>query len=108
MTATFNPTLSDTVSKVRFHIGDTDVSAPALQDETITALVALNLTIERAVIAALLYLISQVSRPDFRADWLQVQHGNALEGYRRLLAEKRAEFGISALDATLLVVERVD
>lgn len=108
MTATFNPTLSDTVSKVRFHIGDTDVSAPALQDETITALVALNLTIERAVIAALLYLISLVSRPNFRADWLQVDNRSAVQSLQDLLRAKREEFGISAITALMIPVTRTD
>jgi hypothetical protein len=108
MTATFDPALGNSISKVRFHVGDTDVNNAMLQDETITALLVSQGTIEKAVIAILLHLISEMSRPNFRADWLQVDHDSALKGLRDLLAEKRAEFGIPALTAFLKTVERVD
>lgn len=38
MTATFNPALTDTISRIRFKLGDTDVATADVQDETITAL----------------------------------------------------------------------
>lgn len=38
MAATFNPSLNNAISRVRFKIGDTDLERPHLQDETITAL----------------------------------------------------------------------
>lgn len=37
MTATFNPDLSNDISKVRQYLGDTDTARPQIQDETITA-----------------------------------------------------------------------
>jgi uncharacterized iron-regulated protein len=38
MASTFNPDLSDDVSMVRFHLGDTDMASPELQDATITTI----------------------------------------------------------------------
>lgn len=40
MAATFNPALQTNLDKVRFAVGDTDMSAPIVQNETITALLA--------------------------------------------------------------------
>lgn len=40
MTATYNESLTNDVSKVRFHLGDTDVTNAQVQDETITAILS--------------------------------------------------------------------
>lgn len=108
MTATFDAALSDDVSKVRFHIGDTDMSAAMLQDATLSALVSTHGTVEKAVIAALLHLISLVSRPNFRADWLQVDNRSAVQSLQDLLRLKREEFGISSITALMIPVKRTD
>lgn len=62
MSATYNSTLSTDLDLVRFLVGDTDITDPALQDEEITAIVAL----QTAPAAALPYfaaadLLSQLS-----------------------------------------------
>lgn len=41
MTATYNPDLSDAISKVRYYLGDTVVGGALRPDETITAVLAL-------------------------------------------------------------------
>jgi hypothetical protein len=42
MTATFNPALSTAKDRVRFIVGDIDMAAPEVQDETIGALLTSN------------------------------------------------------------------
>lgn len=41
MTATFDPTLTTTRDRLRFQLGDTDISAPLLEDVTYDAALAL-------------------------------------------------------------------
>lgn len=108
MTFTWLGTLATDLDKVRFHIGDTDSGGYWLEDATITALLALEGSVGGAVVACLRYIISQLSRPDFRADWLQVSNAEARKGYMALLAMKRQEFAISAITATAGHVYRAD
>ena len=108
MSATFDVTLSNDISKVRFHVGDVDIANAALQDETITALVTSEGTWQKATIAALHYLIALVSKPNFTADWLTVDNKSAREGYQALLSEKRAAFGLAQITATATRVTRLD
>lgn len=108
MTFTFDASLNTDLALVRFHIGDTDSNGHFLTDETINALLANYGSVGGAVIASLRYIISQLSRPDFRADWLQVSNAEARRGYQALLAEKRGEFGLSALTASATHVYRAD
>jgi hypothetical protein len=108
MAATFDPALSDDISKVRFHIGDTDVNAPKLADETITALLSLGGSVGGAVIMALKHLIAQMSEPNFTADWLTVSSSAALPGLMKLLTEKRREFGVSAVTSASIKITRSD
>ncbi len=108
MTATYDPALADDVSLVRFHIGDTNVSAPKLLDETISALLTQQGSVGKAVIAAISYLMTLVSDPDFRADWLQVTNSAAFASLERLMRLKREEFGISAITASFIAVKRLD
>jgi hypothetical protein len=62
-----------------------------------------------AVIALLQSLIARLSAsPDFQADWLRVDASRSVAGYKMLLAEKRALFGIGALRSTSKAVYRSD
>jgi hypothetical protein len=108
MTFTFATDLSTDLALVRFHIGDTDSDGYFLADETITALLTSSGSVGGAVIASLRYIVSQLSRPDFRADWLSVSNASARQGYLALLAEKRGEFGLSAITASATHVYRAD
>jgi hypothetical protein len=108
MTFTFATDLSTDLALVRFHIGDTDSGGYFLADETITALLTKHGSVGGAVVASLKYIITQLSRPDFRADWLQVSNAEARKGYQALLAEKRGEFGLSAITASATHVYRAD
>ena len=100
--------LSTDLDKVRFHIGDTDSDGYFLEDATITALVTSEGSVGGAVVACLRYIISQLSRPDFKADWLTVSHAEARKGYQALLSEKRREFGVASVSASAVYTYRAD
>jgi len=108
MTFTWVGDLSTDLDKVRFHIGDTDSTGYWLEDATITALLTSEASVGGAVIACLRYIVGQLSRPDFKADWLTINHAEARKGYQSLLSEKRREFGYAAVSASSVVTYRRD
>lgn len=93
MAFTYNPALSTNVSLVRFHIGDTNESGAFLADETINYLVT-TYSVGEAVVRSIQYIITQLSQPDFKLDWLSISNKEARAGYEKLLKEKAQEFGI--------------
>jgi len=108
MTFTWVGDLSTDLDKVRFHIGDTDSDGYFLTDETINALLSSESTVGGAVVACLKYIITQLSRPDFKADWLTVNHEKARKGYEMLLGQKRVEFSIPVFASSATYVYRAD
>ena len=96
MTFTFGSDLSDDLDFVRFKTGDTVQDESFLTDELITSLLATHDTKEEATIAAVKYIITRLSRPDFKADWLEVKNTTARAGFEKMLAELKAEFGLDA------------
>lgn len=94
MTFTFDTSLATDLALVRFHTGDTNQDGHYLEDETITYFVN-NYDMETAVIQCIKYIITQLSTPDFRKDWLSVSNEQARAGYENLLKSKAIEFGIS-------------
>jgi hypothetical protein len=94
MTATFDAALTTDKDRVRWHIGDTDMSAPKLQDETILAVLIDEGDVGHAVIACLNSLLATLSDPSFTADWLRVNPDAARNGILMTLIVKRREFGI--------------
>lgn len=100
MTFTFATDLSTSLAKVRFHIGDTNTNGAYLADETINALVTSEGSVGGAVIACIKYIITQLSSPDFRLDWMSVSNAEARKGFENLLKQKAQEFGISTTGVT--------
>jgi hypothetical protein len=100
MTFTFSNTLSTDLAKVRFHTGDTSEDGAYLADETITALLTSEGSVGGAVVACLKYIITQLSVPTFRKDWLSVDSQSARQGFENLLKVKAQEFGIAAFGVT--------
>jgi hypothetical protein len=94
MTFTFAGDLTDPIDFVRFEIGDTTEDSAWLTDEMIDSLVETTGSNEAAVIKAIKYIIMQLSKPDFKADWLSVTNGEARKGYQAMLADKQTEYGI--------------
>ena len=106
MTVHYDVALGDDVSLVRFHCGDTDIeNGHYLEDETIQYFVTSS-SVEQASLTCIRYIISQLSKPDFKLDWLQVSREKARQGYEKLLDDKADEFGISTsvLRATSTIV----
>ena len=94
-TFTFDNTLSTDLAKVRFHCGDCSSAGNYLWDETITALLASEGSVGGAVVASIRYIISQLSIPDFKLDWLSVSNKEARAGFELLLKQKAQELGVS-------------
>lgn len=94
MTFSFNASLANDLSLVRFHIGDTNADGHYLENETISYFLT-NYDIGTAVIRCIQYIITQLSQPDFRLDWMTVSNQTAREGYEKLLKVKAIELGIS-------------
>jgi len=95
MTFTFATNLSTNLALVRFHIGDTNSAGAYLADETITALLTIEGSVGGAVIACIKYIITQLSQPDFRLDWMSVSNAEARKGFETLLKDKAQQFNIS-------------
>lgn len=87
--------------RVRWEIGDTGekdengvVIGWFLEDEEIAGLLALpDATWQTAALSGIRAIIAKLSRPTFTSDWLKVDPKVAIDSYRRLLAEKEAEYG---------------
>ena len=99
-TFTFDNTLSTDLAKVRFHIGDTSSAGNYIWDQTITALLTSEGSVGGAVIACIKYIITQLSSPDYKQDWLSVSNKEAREGFEKLLKVKAQELGISLSGVT--------
>lgn len=108
MTFTFTSDLTVANDYVRFHCGDTVEAEAFLSDEIITSLVATSSSNNAAVIAALRYILTQLSKPNFKADWLQVDFKTAREGYQKTLNDKLKEFGMGRAAAAHIPVYRQD
>lgn len=109
MTFTYDPGSPDDITRVRFHLGDTDEAAAILTDEEISFAIDMAGGWEAAVIACIQTIIGRLAgEPDFRADWLSVDSSEALDTWRQLLAEKRREFGISRVRSQAKTTYRPD
>lgn len=107
MTFTFTFDLSVERDYVRFHTGDTSEAEAYLSDELITSLISETGSKQQAVISGLRYILIQLSKPNFKADWLQLDYEKAQKSYRQLLADKIRELGV-ATAATHIPVSRLD
>lgn len=92
MSFSFNPSLGDSVSWVRFMIGDTDSNGYYLQDESIQYWVT-NGSKEQAVIDCIENIIAQLSMPTTKLDWLSVDYSTARAGYEALLKRMKQKLG---------------
>ena len=97
MTFTYEYDLADNGrDRVRFEVGDTDADGYFLEDEEILGLLSIHSDDwQQAVLASIRAIIGKLSRPAFSADWLKVDPKVAIDSYRKLLAEKAAEYGVT-------------
>ena len=96
MTQVFDNTIATEKDWVRFQIGDTNSDGMYIDDETINYFIDLN-SKEQAVIDSLKYIITQLSAPNTKIDWLTVSYQDAREGYEKMLADKKKELGINSI-----------
>ena len=104
MTFSYDMDLANSdLDRVRFEIGDTgekddegNVLGSFLENEEITALLSLTgATWQTASLQGIRAIIGKLSRPTFTADWLKVDPKVAIDSYRKLLAEKETEYGLT-------------
>lgn len=109
MSYSYTLPFADDSDRVRFHLGDTEEASARFSDEEIAAVLAEYGSYQTAVIALLQNLIAKLAAtPDFQADWLSMDSSRSVAGYKELLAEKRRQFGISAVRGTSKAVYRSD
>ena len=97
------------LARVRFHLGDTDSTTAMFQDEEITMLLSEFSTYQATVIACIQNLLAKLAQErQISADWLTVSPAHARENLQALLAEKRRQFGIAEVHATVGYLDRVD
>lgn len=95
MAATFNPDLSDAISRIRQIIGDTTVARAQFQDETITAYLAAKGDNENAVAAQLAWDLSAkwASAVDVEVDQQKVTSASNLSKRYAELAKRLEDQG---------------
>lgn len=109
MTFTYTLSPATDLTRVRFHIGDTDSSAAKFSDEEINFVISEAGTWQKAVIQLIQTLIAKLGHtPDATMDWLKIEPSKALAAYEKLLNEKRRELGIVSLTSTAVHVYRAD
>ncbi len=110
MTATYDLSSGFTdLTRVRFHVGDTDMTAPIFDDAEINAVITEAGTWKRAVIALLESLIARLAgTPNFQADWLRVDTGSAIKAFEALIVRKRRELGVASITGGLTYQYRPD
>ncbi|MBZ0294502.1 MAG: hypothetical protein K8L99_18200 [Anaerolineae bacterium] len=97
---TFTYTVSSTptdLTKIRFYTGDTVEDAAIHTDEEIAMILALEGTVQKAVIALLRSIITRLAtEPDLTADWLRIDWRRSSDNWKMMLAERKREFGLGA------------
>lgn len=98
MTFTYNLADPNNITRVRYHIGDVIEEAAIFSDEEIAFILAEEGDDWRAaVIASIRGIMARIGHePDMQADWLRIEWRTSSENWRRLLSEKKREFGLGA------------
>jgi hypothetical protein len=104
---TSNPT---DITRVRYHLADTVEADAIWSDEDITYAITLNDgSWQRAVVSLIEQYITTLARtPQFSSDWLSVNPKSSIDAWRMLLMDKRREFGLKKIVATVTHTYRAD
>jgi hypothetical protein len=108
MAFTWTGDLTVDLEWVRFETGDVDSAAAVLDDATITALITDAGSKQSAVIRALQHKWMLLANPNFRADWLIVNHKDAQAAIEKIIDDKRREYGLPASTVTATHRYRAD
>lgn len=96
MTFTYTPETPDDVTRVRYHIGDTDETAARLSDEEIQFAIDEAGGWKAAVIWSIDRIIALLADESGQSlDWLTIDRGDAIEAYEKLKKAKVAQLGIT-------------
>lgn len=97
MTFTYDLSSPTDLTRVRWHIGDVDVTTAIFTDEEINfVLDEESDSVGKAVISCITSIIARLNHePDMQADWLKIDWRRSAEYWQKLLAEKKAKFGFS-------------
>lgn len=93
MAFSYAPSLEDDVSRVRFEVGDTTESEAYLSDEEIRAtLDAADGNVGTAAIHCCEFILRKLNKPNFKADWLEIDYQKARNGVRQTLLDLRRRY----------------
>lgn len=109
MTFTYDISLTTDLALVRFEIGDTSEAGHYLEDETINHFLTSS-SFGQAVVSCLEYIVTQLSVPNFRLDWMSVSNEQAHAGFENILKQERQKYGIytSTITSSISHVHRAD
>ena len=97
MSFSYNPSAPDDITRVRYHMGDTEETTAIFSDEEITFAISEEGTWQKAVIASIRSVIARIAgEPDMSADWLKVDWRRSSDNWMMLLNEKKNQFGVGA------------
>ena len=99
MTFSYDPSSPDDVTRVRYHIGDTDEDTAIFSDEEIAfVLDEEDDHIGKTVVSLIQSVMARLAHePDMTADWLRVDWRRSAENWKALLSEKRRRFQLGAV-----------
>ena len=105
MTFTYTPSSPTNLTRVRYHIGDTEEVTAIFSDEEInfvlTEEAAETSVVGATVVSCITSVIARLNHePDMQADWLKIDWRRSAENWRVLLAEKKQKFGLSPRGST--------
>lgn len=110
MPFTYVPSAPNDITRVRYHIGDTDETCAIFDDDEIQMALNEEGSMQKAVIASIQSVLARLSHePDLQADWLRVDWRRSADHWRALLADKKQAFGLTARVTTSVVTPyRID
>lgn len=95
MAFNYTPGTPDDVTRVRYHISDTDEDTAIFQDEEINFVLSEEGSVGKAVVSLIGAIMRKLAHePDLQADWLRVDWRRSAENWRAMLNDKRREFGL--------------
>jgi len=97
MTFTYDLTTPTDLTRVRYHIGDTDEVTAIFSDEEIDfVLDEESNDVGATVVSCINAVIAKLAHePDMQADWLKIDWRRSADNWLRLLSEKKTKFGLS-------------
>lgn len=92
MTATFNPSLTDRISRIRFKLGDTNTAAPEIEDESIFYFIGQGLTDTGAAATIAAAIAAKYAKlADTTVDDQLTRYSHVFKAWRELAEALQAE-----------------